>query len=168
MSMPRMFAGVQAHLVGVVGQLDAAGLAATAHLHLRLHDDGIAGTLGCGDGLVDGVRHIARRHRDVVAGEVLLALVLEQIHCFPFWSVQSAGSAAARTLAVSAGCFALVERCLEPVRDALQRRTRPEDLGNTLLAQRACVGVGDDPTAEHHHVAQVASCAARPSPAGTA
>ena len=56
------------------------GLATAAYLHLRLDHDRIAGSVGlrrlprrrCG--------HAARGHRDVVAGEVLLALVLEQIH----------------------------------------------------------------------------------------
>ncbi len=68
-----------AHLVGGRCELDAAGLAATAHLHLRLDDDGIAGRVGLHDGLVDGVGHAAGAHRDAVAGEVLLALVLEEI-----------------------------------------------------------------------------------------
>ena len=39
-------AGVGANLVGVLGELDAAGLAAPADLHLRLDDDRIAGGLG--------------------------------------------------------------------------------------------------------------------------
>ena len=69
-----------AHLVGVVGELDAAGLAAAADLHLGLDDDRVAGGLGLGDGLVDGDGDAAGAHRDAVAGEVLLALVLEQIH----------------------------------------------------------------------------------------
>ena len=77
MSIPKMFAACGAHLVGVVGQLDAAGLAAAADLHLRLDDDGVAGGIGLGDRLVDGLGDAARRHRDVVAGEVLLALILE-------------------------------------------------------------------------------------------
>ena len=73
-------AGVRADLVGVVGELDAAGLAAPAHLHLGLDDDRVPGGVGLTHRLVDGVGHTTRRHRDVVAGEVLLALVLEQIH----------------------------------------------------------------------------------------
>ena len=68
-----------AHLVGVRCELDAAGLAAAADLHLRLDDDRIAGRVGLRDGLVDGVGHAAGAHRDAVAGEVLLALVLEEI-----------------------------------------------------------------------------------------
>ena len=47
--------GVRAHLVGVVGELDAARLAAAADLHLGLDDDRIAGGFGGGDRLVDGV-----------------------------------------------------------------------------------------------------------------
>ena len=37
---PEDVAGVQPHLVGVVGQLDAAGLATATDLHLGLDDDG--------------------------------------------------------------------------------------------------------------------------------
>ena len=73
-------AGVQAHLVGVGGQLDAAGLPPPADLHLGLDDDRVAGLLGCGHRLIDGVGDAAGGHRDAVAGEVLLALVFEQIH----------------------------------------------------------------------------------------
>ena len=43
MSIPRMLPACVADLVGVVGELDAAGLAAAADLHLGLHDDGVAG-----------------------------------------------------------------------------------------------------------------------------
>ena len=43
---PEDVPGVGAHLVGVVGELDAAGLAAAADLHLRLDDDRIAGRVG--------------------------------------------------------------------------------------------------------------------------
>ena len=39
---PEDVAGVQAHLVGVGGQLHAAGLAAATHLHLRLDHDRVA------------------------------------------------------------------------------------------------------------------------------
>ena len=46
--------GVRAHLVGVGRELDAAGLAAPAHLDLRLHDDRIADPLGGGHRGVDG------------------------------------------------------------------------------------------------------------------
>ena len=72
--------GVGADLVGVVGELDAARLAAPADLHLRLDDDRVPGGLGGCDRLVDGVGDVAGADRDVEAGEVLLALVLEEIH----------------------------------------------------------------------------------------
>ena len=48
-------AGVLSHLIGVVGELDAAGLAATADVHLGLDDHRIADGVGGGDGLVDRV-----------------------------------------------------------------------------------------------------------------
>jgi hypothetical protein len=72
--------GVQPHLVGVVGQLDAAGLAPATDLDLGLDDDRIAGRIGRGDGLLDRVGLAARGDRDAVAGEVELPLVLEQVH----------------------------------------------------------------------------------------
>ena len=46
---------VRADLVGAGRELHAAGLAAPADLHLRLHDDRVADTLGRRDRLVDGV-----------------------------------------------------------------------------------------------------------------
>ena len=83
--------GVGAHLVGVVGELDPAGLAAPADLHLGLDDHRIAGRVGRGDRFVDGVGRATWADRDVVAGEVLLALVLEQIHAIlsPFPTLSS-------------------------------------------------------------------------------
>ena len=75
-----MFPAWRADLVGVVGELDAAGLATAADLHLGLDDDGVPGSLGLGDRLVDRDGDAARTHGDAVAGEVLLALVFEQIH----------------------------------------------------------------------------------------
>ena len=77
-------AGVQAHLVGVGGQLHPARLAAAAHLHLGLDHHRVARRLGLLDGLVHRVGHAPRRGRDAEAGEVLLALVLVEVHfgCF--------------------------------------------------------------------------------------
>ena len=72
--------GVRAHLVGVVGELDATRLPASADLHLGLHDHRVARLVGLNHGLVDRHRHAARRHGDAVPGEVLLALVFEQVH----------------------------------------------------------------------------------------
>ncbi len=73
-------AGVLAHLGLVVGELDAAGLAATTDLHLCLDHDGVAGLVGLLHRLVDGVSRATPADRDVITGEVLLALVLEEIH----------------------------------------------------------------------------------------
>ena len=78
-----MFPAWVRDLVGVVGELDAARLAPATDLHLRLDDDRVAGLLGLGDGLVDGLGHATRADGDAEAGEVLLALVLEQIHGRP-------------------------------------------------------------------------------------
>ena len=75
-----MLPGVQAHLVGVGRQLHATRLATTAHLHLRLDHDGVARGLGLLDRLVHGVGHASGGGGYAEAGEVLLALVLVQVH----------------------------------------------------------------------------------------
>jgi len=64
----------------VRGELDAAGLAAAADQDLRLDDDRVADIGRRSDGLLDGVSHLSRRHAQSVAGEQLLALVLQQVH----------------------------------------------------------------------------------------
>ena len=132
-------AGVQPNLVSVVGQLDPARLAPPADLHLGLDDDGVPGGIGGGHGFVHGVGGAAGGDRDAIAGEVLLALVLEQIHV---------------TVSLTSVVLS-VERLLEPLADALQRGARAEELGDALLLQRPYVGVGDDATAEHEHVAEI-------------
>src|SRR5205823_7704022 len=50
------------------------------HLHLRLDDDRVARLVGLRDRVVDRVGHAAGRDGDVEPREVLLALVLEQVH----------------------------------------------------------------------------------------
>jgi len=70
--------------------VDAVGLSLLSGAHLtlfprvleELRSRGLDDVLlfGGGDGLVHGVGHAARAHRDAEAGEVLLALVLEQVH----------------------------------------------------------------------------------------
>jgi hypothetical protein len=77
---PEDRAGVLAHRVGVLGELDPARLAAPADLHLRLDDDRVADARGGGHRLVDGPRRLAGGERDVVALQDLLALVLEKVH----------------------------------------------------------------------------------------
>ena len=72
--------GMESGFLGVVCQLDAAGLATTTDLHLSLDHHGVAGLVGHLHGLVDGVGGSTGADRNVVTGEVLLALVLEQVH----------------------------------------------------------------------------------------
>ena len=72
--------GVVAGLVVVVRDLDAAGLAPAPDLHLGLDHARVADVVGRRRGLVDGLRVPAGRHGYAVAGEHLLALVLEEIH----------------------------------------------------------------------------------------
>ena len=69
-----------ARLRRVGGDLDPAELAAPADLDLRLDRARVADPVGGGDRLVDRARRLARRHRDAVAREQLLSLVLEEIH----------------------------------------------------------------------------------------
>ena len=132
-------AGVGAHLVGVVGELDAAGLAAAADLHLRLDDHRVAGRLGRGDRLVDGVGDAARGDRDVVAGEVLLALVLEQVH---------RSSVLPR--------LSRVELVLQPLAIPFSDEPGPKIWATPCSRSAATVGIGDDPAPEHQHVVEIA------------
>jgi hypothetical protein len=71
--------GVGPHFVGVLGELDAAGLAAATHLHLRLDHDRIADAVGGTDGSVDRLDSLPRGDGNPVAREQLRALVLEQV-----------------------------------------------------------------------------------------
>ena len=64
-------------LLAVLGDLDPAGLAAAADLHLRLDHAGVADLVGGGDGLFDGGGGGPVGHGHPVAGEQLLALVFE-------------------------------------------------------------------------------------------
>ena len=72
--------GVKTDLVGVVRQLDATGLATTADAHLRLDDDRVPDLLRYRDRFVNRVGLASRRDGDAELGEVLLALILKQIH----------------------------------------------------------------------------------------
>ena len=77
---PEDVLGARLGVVGVVGELDAAGLAAAADLDLRLDDD------GRGDLARDRLRLLGRlgdatgEHGHAVRGEQVTRLVLEQIH----------------------------------------------------------------------------------------
>jgi hypothetical protein len=79
--------GVQSDLVSIVREFDATGLSATAHLHLRFDHYGVTRGLRGNNGLVNRGRYVAGTNRDSEAREVLLALVLEQVHVgsFQFW-----------------------------------------------------------------------------------
>src|SRR5207253_2104316 len=77
-------AGVGAHFLGVIGQLNAAGLAPAADLDLCFDDDGVAGPVGSSDRVVDGVGGAAGGDGDAVLREVLLALVFEEVHAVAY------------------------------------------------------------------------------------
>ena len=72
--------GVRAGVLGGLGDLDPAGLAAAADLHLRLDHGYAAEPRGDRSGLVGGRGDLAEADRDAVLPEQLLGLVLEQIH----------------------------------------------------------------------------------------
>ena len=72
--------GVLLGLGAVVGQLDAAGLAAAADLDLGLDHHGVAELLGRGHGRFDGLGGPSLGHGHAVLGEELLALVFEEVH----------------------------------------------------------------------------------------
>ncbi len=61
----------------VRGELHAAGLAASADQHLGLDDDRIADLVRRRDRLLDGRDRLAVGDPQAVAGEQLLALILE-------------------------------------------------------------------------------------------
>ena len=61
--------GMGARLLGVLGDLDPARLAAAPDQHLGLDRAGEADPLSGGDRLVDGGRDLAARHGDAVLGE---------------------------------------------------------------------------------------------------
>jgi hypothetical protein len=66
-------------LLAVLGDLDPPGLAAAADQDLRLDHGGVADLLGRFHGRLDGVSRPSLGYGDVVAGEQLLSLVLEQV-----------------------------------------------------------------------------------------
>ena len=88
---------VLARLGLVRRELDAAGLAASADLHLRL--DARPGSR-CGSAaataVVDGRDRLAVRDGDVVAREQLLALIFEQVHGYTFVQGSQLGSCVGR------------------------------------------------------------------------
>ena len=81
MSMPRMLPACSRSL-GLVGrELHAAGLAAPADQDLGLDDHRVADLGGSRDGVLDVRHRLSGGDPQSVAGEQLLALVLQQVHC---------------------------------------------------------------------------------------
>ena len=80
MSIPRMASAWARRLVRVGRQLDAAGLAPAAHLHLGLDHHRVADAVGDLHRLGHRGDRCAVGHRDAVAREQLLALIFEEIH----------------------------------------------------------------------------------------
>ena len=67
-------------LLGRVRELDPARLAAAAHQDLRLDDHRAADARGDVARLLGARRHLPRQHRQPVAREQLLGLVLVEVH----------------------------------------------------------------------------------------
>ena len=67
-----------------LGRYHDAQTGGATDLNLRLDDDWVARALGRNDRFVDGERDIARADGYIEAGEVLLALVFEQVHAVSF------------------------------------------------------------------------------------
>ena len=80
MSRPEDLARLLLRVRGTVGELDAAGLAATARQHLRLDDDLPAELDRGGARLLRRGREPSLGYRDAEAAEKLLPLVLVEIH----------------------------------------------------------------------------------------
>ena len=173
---PEDVAGMEADLVRVGSQLDPARLASASHLHLRLDDHRVARRLGLLDGLVHRVGHPARRRRDAESGEVLLALVLVEVHfaAFSLCRCRCVGVAVSCRLGsarrrregragAAAGprpersdlerLLARVEGLSQPRSDGVERRPGGEHLGNAVLFENGDVGLGDDPSDHDEHVA---------------
>lgn len=73
--------GERAGLFLATNQLDAAGLAATAGMHLGLHHPGVAANLVAGfGGLLRSIDCIAPGHRQSILGKQLLTLIFVKIH----------------------------------------------------------------------------------------
>ena len=104
--MPRIALACSSASALSCGDLDAAGLAAAADLHLGLDHARIADLLGRLDGGFDGVGDPPFGYGDPVAGEELLSLILEQIqgrervHERPIRRAEGVGSAGKRQIAI--------------------------------------------------------------------
>ncbi len=72
--------GPRPGVLGAVGELHAAGLAAAAGLHLRLDHDGRGDLPGDGFRLLGGLGDPAGKHGNAVRGQHVTGLVLEEIH----------------------------------------------------------------------------------------
>ncbi len=86
--------GLRGRLVGVAGELHAAGLAPAAGLHLGLDDDLRAEPRGDLPGFLGSGRDAARQDRHAMRGEQFLRLVLHQVHgcVLSSHSLQSTGT----------------------------------------------------------------------------
>ena len=120
-------------LVGAVGELDAAGLAAAADLHLGLDDHPAAEPLGDRAGLLRGLGDAAGQHGQAVPVEQIAPLVLVQVHV------------STRPVARSSAARPVARRAASPVYDGRQpsshdRAATGNPAGCTRCAARHKVG----------------------------
>ena len=117
------------------------------------------------------VDRLARRHRDAVAREQLLALVLEQVHGY-LLGVDGRRRRRRRGELAGGQPVSCASRSSSAVSSHSvivgQRRARGEDRGDADLLERGDVGVGDDPAAEHERRRRARARAAARRSAGTA
>ena len=134
--LPQHPSGLLGRALGRVDQHDAAALAAAADLDLHL-DDGSAAELAVASrGLLGRGRHDAPRRRDAVRPEDVLALMLVQIH-----GLLGGRSCGRPGVARSQAPMSTVEA------PGVKIFSMPAAL------ELRDVVVGDDPAAEHEHVA---------------
>jgi hypothetical protein len=79
---PKDVASMGHGLVMAVGNLDPAGLTATAYLHLGFDYCRITDFIGNGNCTIDGFSNAAWRSGDSILGKELLALIFKKIHLF--------------------------------------------------------------------------------------
>ena len=181
MSRPRISSARAAGLLRAPGDLDAAGLAAAAGLHLGLDDDDGSAELGRGAlRLLGGGRGDAAEHGDPVRLEHVPGLVLVQIHSASWSRPARAGHRLGHPDPARSRCRPTAGRPWTslvvggpPAPDGVQRpRSSPtwprtqatmsaivapgvKTSPDAQLQQRGPVGGRDDPAAEDHDVGGV-------------
>ena len=122
--------------------------------------------LGRGDRVVDGVTASTRRDRDAVLREQLLALVLEQIHYSRSLAPLRSVAPASRRLPLGSGLGASRASSACSSQSVMSESGAPgvNSAATPPSRSAAIVVVGDDPAAEHEHVAHALLAEQRDDP----